>query len=301
MNTPPFLTPGDTIAIVSTARKIAKDEIEVAVKVLSDWGLNVKVGDTMGLENDQYAGTDDARAQDFQNFLDDTNVKAILCARGGYGTVRMVDRLDFSQFIESPKWVIGYSDITVLHSHIHSNYEVSTLHAIMPISFKDFNEDSLTIQSLKRGMFGENLNVDFNTHELNRSGECNGELIGGNLSVLYSLLGSPSDVDTNSKILFLEDLDEYLYHIDRMMINLKRSGKLKNLAGLLIGGMTDMNDNEIPFGKTAEEIILEHVHEYDYPVAFGFPTGHPPSQNAAMIFGKEIKLSVADKCSLQYC
>ncbi|MBL4715479.1 MAG: LD-carboxypeptidase [Bacteroidetes bacterium] len=301
MNIPPFLTPGDTIAIVSTARKITMDEIEVAVKVISDWGLNVKVGKTVGLENNQYAGYDEDRAIDFQNFLDDTNVKAILCARGGYGTVRMVDSLDFLKFVEDPKWIIGYSDITVLHGHIHANYGIPTLHATMPISFKDFNEDSSTIQSLKRGMFGESLDIDFSSNELNIAGECKGELIGGNLSVLYSLLGSPSDVDSNGKILFLEDLDEYLYHIDRMMINLKRSGKLKNLAGLLLGGMTDMNDNEVPLGKSAEEIVLEHVKEYGFPVAFGFPAGHPPSENVAMIFGKEVKLSISDKCSLQYC
>lgn len=281
---------GDTIAIVCTARKITEAELRPAINTLETWGYKVKLGSTIGLDRDQFGGTDEQRAADMQAQLDDPNVKAILCARGGYGTVRMVDRLDFSAFAKDPKWLIGYSDVTVLHAHINQNFAVPTLHATMPVNFATNTPTAL--ESLHQVLQGERPEYNFPTHELNSAGEAEGILVGGNLSVLYSISGSVSDIDTDGKVLFLEDLDEYLYHVDRMMMQLKRSGKLAKLAGLVIGGMSDMNDNTIPFGRTAEQIIKEHVAEYNYPVAYGLPAGHQ-ADNRALVLGAAVKLSVS--------
>lgn len=288
---PPFLKKGDTVAIVSTARKISLQEVQPAIELLKYWKLEVVIGNTIGLNYHQFAGTDQERTSDFQQMLDDQNIKAIWCARGGYGTVRIIDNLDFSDFLNHPKWIIGYSDVTVLHSHIH-NLGVKSIHATMPINVFKNTENSL--KSLKNVLFGlkTTQNVDFSEH--NKFEKIQGILVGGNLSILYSLLGSESEINTNNKILFIEDLDEYIYHIDRMMLALKRSGALKNLKGLLVGGMTQMHDNEIPFGKTADEIILDTVSEYDFPVCFGFPSGHL-DDNLALILGNEIELKVNEK------
>ena len=250
---------GDTIAIVCTARKITEAELRPAINTLEIWGYKVKLGSTIGLECDQFGGTDAERTADMQAQLDDPNVKAILCARGGYGTVRMVDGLDFSAFAKDPKWLIGYSDVTVLHAHINQIYGVPTLHATMPVNFA--TNAPTALESLHQVLQGERPTYTFPSYELNSAGEAEGILVGGNLSVLYSISGSASDIDTDGKVLFLEDLDEYLYHVDRMMMQMKRSGKLAKLAGLVIGGMSDMNDNTIPFGRTAEQIIKEHVAE----------------------------------------
>lgn len=280
---------GDTIAIVCTARKITEAELQPAIKVLTDWGYKIKLGSTIGLECDQLGGTDAERTADMQTQMDDPEVKAILCARGGYGTVRMVDGLDFSPFAKSPKWLIGYSDVTVLHAHINQNYGIPTLHATMPVNFA--TNAPTALESLHRVLQGERPEYSFPAHELNRAGEAEAVFVGGNLSVLYSISGSASDIDTDGKILFLEDLDEYLYHVDRMMMQLKRSGKLAKLAGLVIGGMSDMNDNTIPFGRTAEQIIKEHVAEYNYPIAYGLPAGHL-ADNRALVLGANVKLNV---------
>ncbi|MCK6650038.1 MAG: LD-carboxypeptidase, partial [Bacteroidia bacterium] len=219
--------------------------------------------------------------------LDDTSIKAVISARGGYGTVRIIDKLNFSTFKKHPKWIIGYSDITVLHSHIH-NMGIQTLHATMPINFK-VNEEAT--ETLRKSLFGEKIHYSFEPHALNKNGKAEGILVGGNLSLLYALCGSNSDIDTKGKILFIEDLDEYLYHIDRMMMNLKRSGKLSGLTGLIVGGMSDMKDNAVPFGKTAEAIILDAVKEYNYPVCFHFPCGHI-DRNLAIILGKKVELTL---------
>lgn len=283
------LTIGDSVAIVATARKISLSEIALAIKQLQSWGLNPVIGQTIGLSHHQFAGTDDERAADFQTMLDSPDIKAILCARGGYGTVRIVDKLDFSRFRTYPKWIIGFSDVTALHSHIHQQCDVTTAHATMPIVFEKNTTEAL--KSLHQLLFGETLQYTLPPHPLNRIGQAKGQLVGGNLSILYSLLGSPSDIDTAGKILFLEDLDEYLYHIDRMMMNLKRNGKLANLAALVVGSMTDMHDNTINFGKTTYEIIYEHIAEYTYPVVFNFPAGHIPD-NRALIFGITTNLYV---------
>lgn len=287
MTTPPYIKSGNRVALVATAKKIAQEEINAAIHVLEKWGLEVVLGQSLHNEAHQFAGTEVERAKDFQAALDDPTIQMILCARGGYGTVRMIDRLDFSAFCNNPKWIVGFSDITVLHSHIHAQFGIETLHGPMAINFGE----SKSLEVLKKACFGEQLKYSLQGHELNREGVAEGQVVGGNLSILYSLKGSASDINTDGKILFLEDLDEYLYHVDRMMLNLKRSGMLQGLAGLVVGGMTDMKDNEVPFGKTAEEIILETVSEYEYPVCFGFPAGHRPL-NDPLLMGRKATLQV---------
>jgi len=289
---PQFLKKGDKIAIIASARKISKEELEPAVRILKNWGLEVVFGKNLFNADHQFSGTDTERAADLQEMLDDASVKAIISARGGYGTVRIIDMIDFTKFKQQPKWVVGYSDITVLHSHIH-NMGIQTLHATMPINFTKHEEATETLRKL---LFGETINYTFESHSLNRTGNAEGILVGGNLSLIYALCGSSSDIDTSNKILFIEDLDEYLYHVDRMMINLKRSGKLSKLAGLVVGGMSDMKDNAIPFGKTAEEIILDAVKEYRYPVCFNFPCGHI-DKNLAITLGKKMSLNVSKENS----
>ena len=289
MITPPSLHKGDTIGIVSTARKITIKELEPAIAIIEKWGLKAKLGRTIGLEDHQFAGDDITRANDFQEMMDDTSVKAIWCARGGYGTVRIIDRLDFSKFMKSPKWIIGYSDITVLHSHLHT-MGIQSTHAQMPLDIDKKSE--ATQESLKKVLFGSPYSIEYETrNRLNRFGTANGILVGGNLSVLYSLCGSKSALHTDGKILFIEDLDEYLYHVDRMIQNLKRNGLFQNLSGLIVGGMSDMNDNTVPFGRTAEEIIFDVVSEYNFPVCFNFPAGHVNNNNALML-GHEVSLDI---------
>jgi len=290
------LKKGDKVMIVSTARKISEEEIRPAIEVLNKWGLIVVLGENLYGESDQFSGTTEERTSDFQRALDDEMVKAVFCARGGYGTVKIIDELDFSRFIKYPKWIVGYSDVTVLHNHVNQNYNIQSLHATMPINFPTNSKESL--ESLENVLFGEGMNYEFGTHELNKNGKAQGILVGGNLSIIYSLTGTKSQIDTKGKILFLEDLDEYLYHVDRMMMNMQRAGILEGLAGLIVGGMSDMNDNDIPFGKTAVEIISDAVKQYDYPVCFNFPAGHI-DDNRALIMGGDVDLEVEEKCSLR--
>ena len=292
---PSYLKKGDKIAIVASARKISREEIKPAIDIFKNWGLEVVLSKNLFKSDNQFSGTDDERTEDLQTILDDVSIKAIISARGGYGTIRIIDKIDLAKFKQHPKWIVGYSDITVLHSHIH-NLGIETIHATMPINF---TKNAAATESLRSALFGEQLKYELENHPLNKKGICEGELTGGNLSLIYALTGSVSDINTQGKILFIEDLDEYLYHIDRMMVNLKRSGKLSHLAGLIIGGMTDMKDNAIPFGKTAEEIILDAVKEYDYPVCFNFPAGHI-DKNMALYFGKKVKLKVEAKTSLTF-
>lgn len=295
MQQPAFLKKGDKIGIIAPARKISKEEIQSAIDIFNAWGLEVVLSKNLFNADNQFSGTENERAEALQIMLNDDSIKAIISARGGYGTIRIIDKIDFTNFKKYPKWIIGYSDITVLHSHIN-NFGIETLHATMPINF---TKNAEATETLRKAIFGEQLNYEVESHPLNRKGETEAELIGGNLSLIYALTGSISDIDTNGKILFIEDLDEYLYHIDRMMLNLKRSGKLDHLAGLIIGGMTDMKDNTIPFGKTAEEIIIDAVKEYDYPVCFNFPAGHV-EKNLALYFGRKVKLKVADTVHLAF-
>lgn len=260
-----------------------------AVKLLESWGLEVVIGETVDASYHQFAGDDDLRARDMQRFLDDDSIKAIIAARGGYGTIRMIDKLDFGHFVQHPKWVIGFSDITVLHSHIEANYGIATIHGQMPVNVVDGSAKSL--ESLRMALFGEEISYHFNSHSNNRIGEATGQLIGGNLSLLVAVSGSVSDMDYDGKILFIEDVGEYLYSVDRMMYNLKRSGKLANLAGLIVGGFTEIKDNDILFGQTIEEIIMAIVKDYDYPVCFDMPAGHIPD-NRALIFGRTVNIHV---------
>lgn len=293
MVTPPSLKSGDTIAIAAPARKISYDELAPALALFESWDLKVKLSPNVYSIDHQYAGTDEQRFSDLQMLLDDTTVKAIFCARGGYGLIRIIDKLDFTIFKEHPKWLIGYSDITILHSHIHSKLGIESIHATMPINYNpEIEATTQSMSALKEVLFGSTPEYRVKPNGLNKTGQSRGPIIGGNLSILYSLIGSDSDVDTVGKILFIEDIDEYLYHIDRMMLSLKRASKLDNLAGLIVGGFTKMRDNDIPFGKHAWEIIYEHVKDYKYPVIFDFPSGHTPL-NLPLIMGREVHIEVS--------
>ncbi len=285
---PPYLKKGDTIGILATARKVEFKSLQPAIKLAESWGLHVVVGKTIGLDNNQLAGQDWQRATDMQEMMDNPAIKAIWSAKGGYGTVRIVDRLNFWKFKQKPKWIIGFSDMTVLHSHIHT-LGYATLHGLMGISVSRATPDA--IESFRKALFGEKLEYTIPSHVFNKKGNATGQLVGGNLSVLYSIVGSKSEVDTKGKILFIEDLDEYLYHIDRMMMNLKRNGYFSNVKGIIIGGMTKMRDNDIPWGHNALEIIQDITKEYNIPVCFNFPAGHI-QDNRALPFGKEVTMEV---------
>lgn len=286
---PSYFKKGDKVAIIATARKVRKEEIQPAVAFFESYGLLVSLGKNLFESNNQYAGTDAQRAEDLQWALNDEEIKAIIIARGGYGSVRVLEQVSFSEFLKYPKWMVGYSDVTVFHNAIH-NIGVSTIHATMPLNF---TKNSEATKSMIDTLFGNLKEIETEENYSNREGIGSGYLVGGNLSLLYSLSGTRYDINTEGKILFIEDLDEYLYHIDRMMMQLKLSGKLKNLKGLIVGGMTDMKDNAIPFGKFPEEIILDAVKDYNYPVCFDFPAGHI-DRNLALCFGKEVELKVED-------
>lgn len=283
---PSLLKPGDTVAIVSTARKISKEALLPAVQLLKSWGLVTKIGATIEQEYHQFAGTSQFRADDFQAMLDAPEVKAIWCARGGYGTIKMLDRLNFENFKLHPKWIIGYSDVTVLHLHLH-NLGFQSIHATMPINVASNTPEAL--ESLKAALFTGSVSTTFNKHLYKAKTHVKGPLIGGNLSMIYSVLGSNTAVNLEDKILFIEDLDEYLYHVDRMMMNLKRNGCFDKLKGLVVGGMTQMHDNTIAYGKSVEELIVSVLEEYDFPIYFQYPAGHLDN-NTALLFGQEVTI-----------
>jgi len=290
MKIPPYLKKGNEVGIVSTARSYTFSDIEPFIKAAKSWGLKVHTGKTIDKSHHQFAGTDIERAKDFQTMLDNPEIKAIFCARGGYGTVRIIDAIDFTTFKSAPKWICGFSDMTILHTCLQNRFETASLHTITCQQAASVNKFS--ISSLKIALFGGNLSYAFNKHVLNRLSEkqqITGTLVGGNLSVLYSMAGSISDLNTDGKILFLEDLDEYLYHIDRMMMQLKRAGKLKKLKGLVVGSFNDMKDNKVPFGKTAEAIIKDAIEEYDFPIVFDFPAGHA-KENYALKMGMPMRV-----------
>lgn len=277
------------IGITATAKKVNRDELTAALQLLEEWDFKVVQSENLFLVDHQFAGSDTERADALQKMINDPRIEHILCARGGYGTLRIVDQIDFSALKKSGKLIAGYSDITVLHNHLLSRYNTCSLHATMPINMHSNTPASL--ESLKKGLQKKELRYSTTHHPLNRKGQSEGLLFGGNLSLMYALNGSASMPDPRGKILFIEDLDEYLYHIDRMMLSLKRSGVLSHLSGLLVGSFTEMKDNAIPFGKTAEEIIAEHVMEYDYPVCFGFPAGHIEN-NCALVMGGKLRMQV---------
>ncbi|MBT5402722.1 MAG: LD-carboxypeptidase [Crocinitomicaceae bacterium] len=285
---PQALKPGDQVAIISTARSIDPEKLHDAIQLLEKWGLICKEGRNLRRVFNQFAGTIEERASDLQWAITEENIKGIICFRGGYGTVQIIDKVNFKPLLTNPKWICGYSDITVLHNKVHS-MGIASLHSTMPINFA--NNTSSVFSSLSNALFEKQVDLLSPSSKYNKPGKCTGQAIGGNLSIIYSLSGTNADIDTKGKILFLEDLDEFLYHIDRMMHNLKKSGKLHELAGLVIGAMTDMKDNQVPFGKTAYEIIQEATAEFTYPVCYDFPFGHI-DDNQSVILGMNYNLSV---------
>lgn len=302
---PHYLKPGDTIGITCPAGSITQEEIQPAMLEMVDWGLNVKVGDTVGKKDFTFGGTDEERARDFQQMIDDPKIKAVMCARGGYGFVRIIDKINFSRLLAKPKWIIGFSDITVLHCHLNRNYGIASIHSKMCNSFPDdWNKAEPiqieTILSIKQALMGEKMKYTAPVNPLNKPGRAEGALVGGNLKTIETLAGTKSDIRTTNKILFVEDTGEYLYSIDRMFWNLKRTGKLEKLAGLIVGGFKIKPDDPgEEFGRTIEEIVLEKVKNYHYPVCFDFPVGHQKN-NYALKCGVKHRLHVsADSVTLK--
>lgn len=296
--TPPYLKQGDTIAIVAPAGilKNRKETIYRAKELAESWGLKVVLGKHIFNQNSHFAGTDAERAEDFQKALDNPNIKAIWSGRGGYGSVRVLDVLDYSAFLEQPKWIIGYSDVTAFHSHIH-NLGIETMHAMMGTSIDDKPELIVeTLATFKKAIFGDQLKYTIPSSKYNRKGVAEGQLVGGNLALLSSMLGSRSQTDTNDKIIFIEEIGEYKYSIDRMLQSLKRAGYFDNCAGLIIGDISKIKSNSTKWGSSIEQLVLDVVKGYDFPVLFHFPAGHK-EDNRALIFGRNIQLEVSNKNS----
>ena len=281
---------GDKIGIVSTASKIDKEVVLPATKLLESLGYQVEIASHALSQFHQFSATDKERASDLQTMLDNSEIKTIICSRGGYGSLRTLELIDWTKFIEHPKWIVGFSDVTVLQSNLNL-LGVSSVHGVTPRYFFDGEEPSQSFNYLHKLLLGKSIEYQFDTNSLNRIGKATGELVGGNLSMLYSLRGTSYDVDTKGKILFIEDLDEYLYHIDRMMMNLKVGEKLSELVGLVPLNSLLEAANHTPFGKSVEEIILDSVKQYDFPVAFNFPAGHA-KENYALKMGAKITLSI---------
>lgn len=290
---PPYLNKGDTIGLVCPAGYMSIEKVQSCMETLQGWGYTIQCGTTMNSRSVNYfSGTDQERLDDFQQMLDDDRIKAILCARGGYGVGRIIDRIDFNAFKKKPKWIIGFSDITILHAHIFSNYKIASVHGPMAAAFNDGQHKNEYVQSLHKVLAGKKARYHCPPHAFNQKGEAIGELVGGNLTLLAHLIGTSSDMKLKGKILFLEDVGEYLYNIDRMLHQFKRCGKLDKLAGLIIGGFTESKDTDRSFGKTAYEIIHDIVKEYDYPVCFNFPISHN-QENVAVKIGVGYKLKVS--------
>jgi muramoyltetrapeptide carboxypeptidase len=289
----PLLKPNDKVAITAPAKRISRKEIDAAVKVLIDWGLQVVVGETIDSEYFQFSAPKEKRLEEVQTFLNDPEIKAIFFARGGYGSIQIIDDIDFKAFKKNPKWLIGFSDISIFHAYANAKLAAPTIHATMPLNFEKNSKEALN--TLKEAVFKGKMKYELKTkYKLNRKGKGKGEIVGGNLSILYSLLGSKSFPNLKGKILFIEDLNEYYYHLDRMMHSLKRAGALKDLKGLIVGQFSDMQEAALPFDKNTEAIIFDAVKEYKFPVYFNFPAGHV-SDNRALIFGKEVKMEVDEK------
>lgn len=298
---PPYLKKGDTIGIVCPAGYMPLDRIQDCITALQNWGYNVRVGKTVGgVSTTYFSGTDEERLADLQEMMDDNTIHAILCGRGGYGTGRIIDSIKFKNFRKHPKWIIGYSDITVLHSHLFSNYRIASLHAPMAAAFLDGGSVNEFVLSLKNVLEGKQVNYQCASHDYNQKGEATGVLLGGNLALLAHLVGTDSDIKTKGKILFIEDVGEQLYNIDRMLHQLKRSGKLAKLAGLIIGGFTESKDTERPFGAGVNDIIQKIIKEYDYPVCFNFPVSHT-ERNYALKVGVPYILKITSDAATLEC
>ncbi len=295
---PPYLKAGDTVAIVAPSGilKNRRGEIQQAQALLKSWGLHSIVGKHVFNQAKHFAGTDDERCEDFQNALDNPKISAIWCARGGYGTVRILDKLDYSKFKQNPKWVIGYSDITALHSQIH-NQGVESLHAVMCVNLqKDESEIEASISSFKNAIFGNPLSYTLEGSSFNKTGTASGQLVGGNLTMLQTMLGSKTSIDTSGKILFIEEIGEYKYHIDRMLQSLKRAGYFDTCKGVIVGDMTKLRKNTTLWGTSIEQLVLDAMSDYDFPIAFNMPAGHE-KDNRALILGRTIQLTVNGKQS----
>jgi len=295
---PPYLKKGDTIGIVCPAGFMPLEKAATCIKTVKSWGYKVKVGSTLGSQLNYFSGTDEERLQDLQEMLDDDEVKAILCGRGGYGTGRIIDQIDFKKFKKQPKWVIGFSDITVLHSHILRRYNIAGLHAPMAAAFNDDGYKNVYVQSLLQALKGRRASYTCPSHEYNHLGTAAAPLTGGNLSLLAHLTGTPSAVKTTGCILFIEDVGEYIYNIDRMLHQLKRSGKLDGLAALIIGKFSDEKDTVTPYGFSTIDVIRDIVKDYTFPICFNFPVSHE-KENYALKTGVNYKLTVKkDKVTL---
>jgi muramoyltetrapeptide carboxypeptidase len=293
IKTPPYLKKGNTIGITCPAGYMPADKAQTCINTLQKWGYNVMVGKTLGSNSVNYfSATDEDRRDELQAMLDDKSIDAILFGRGGYGVGRIIDQLDFTQFKKNPKWLIGFSDITILHNHLHNKLKIASLHAPMAAAFNE--EENEFILSLKNALLGKKGKYKITAHSFNKKGNVTGLLVGGNLTLLANCIGTPSDINTKGKILFIEDIGEQIYSIDRMMYQLKRSGKLQHLAGLIIGGFTDMKDTDRPFGKTVYEAINDIIAEYNYPVCYNFPVSHG-KENVALKVGVEYELKVGNK------
>ncbi|AHF16775.1 S66 peptidase family protein [Niabella soli] len=289
---PPFLKKGNTIGIVCPSGFMEFTKAAECIRTLQRWGFKVKTGSTLGGDSTTYfSGTDEQRLEDFQQMLDDDTVQAVLCGRGGYGMGRIIDQINFKKFRKKPKWVIGYSDITIFHSHVYSNFKISGLHSPMAAAFNDGGYRNKYVRSLQDALLGEKAIYNTKPSKYNRRGTVEGRLLGGNLTLLVNAVGTKSDLQTKGAILFIEDIGEQKYSIDRMLYQLKRSGKLKQLAGLIFGGFTDLGDTTRPFGQSIQEILWNMVKEYDYPVCFDFPVSHD-KENYALKVGGYYQLSV---------
>jgi len=290
---PTYLKAGDTVAIVapSGVLKNREGEVQQAVALLKSWGLYVVVGKHVFKQSNHFAGTDDERCEDIQNALDDPTISAIWCARGGYGTVRILNKLDYTKFKNHPKWVIGYSDITALHNQLHNN-GFKSIHAIMCVSLtKDLSEIADAVETFKAALFGYPKNYDLDYSPYNKIGEAKGQLVGGNLTILHTMLGSKESLDTTNKILFIEEIGEYKYHIDRMLQSMKRAGYFENCKGLIVGDMSRMRKNTTLWGSSVEQLILDVLKDYDFPITFNMPAGHE-KKNLALTLGMTVELKV---------
>ncbi len=286
---PPYLKKGDKIAIIAMASKINRSDLDFSINIMqNEWGVEVLVGDSVNSAYFDFAGNDDVRRFDFQKMLDDSSVKAIFSARGGYGSSRFIDQINFDNFVQNPKWIIGFSDITAVHEKVQAlGYQ--SIHGPMP---KTFSRDYPSVERLQDFLFGSFPDYKISSHPMNQLGRAEGQIVGGNLCLLAHSIGSQSELNTEGKILFIEDISEYLYNIDRMIVQLKRAGKLDNLAGLIVGDFSDTKDNDSPFGKGVEEIVLEHTASYNYPICFGFPAGHE-SVNFPLLLGRNTTMKIS--------
>lgn len=292
---PPYLKKGATIGITCPAGYMPREKAQTCIDTLQSWGYEVMVGKTLGSNSRNYfSGTDEMRSNELQAMLDDSTIDAILFGRGGYGMGRIIDGLDFSKFKKNPKWIIGFSDITILHCHLNRRLHIASLHAPMAAAFNEGGFNNEYCQSLRQAIAGKKAKYKSLPHPYNTNGKASAELVGGNLSLLTHLMGTVDEINCSNKILFIEDIGEYIYNIDRMMYQLKRSGKLDHLAGLIIGGFTDIKDTERPFGKTVYQVIRDVLAGYDYPVCFGFPVSHS-KENYALKVGVEYQLQVGVK------